>query len=175
MKKVLATFSVLLCMYVLSTCGPSSPENGSASDQTEAVAISAENFREALILRDLDGGLIPPASYENKTLILNLWATWCGPCIKEMPDLAEMEAALGSDFVLLLASDEGATKIKKFIDRKGFDLNFIQIDNSLESLGVYSLPTTFIVGADGELKDTLVGARDWTNVNQIAAIRSYQL
>ncbi|GEM_PF-332033 len=174
-KRIPFKFSMPLWLVFLSSCGSTPTENGTTSNQTEAVAISAENFREALILRDLDGQLIPSVSYENKTLILNLWATWCGPCIKEMPDLVEMEAALGGEFILLLASDEKRSKIKKFVDRKGHDLKYVQIENNLEALNVYSLPTTFIVGTDGQLKETLVGARDWMSDKQLAAIRAFAL
>ncbi|MEM8894611.1 MAG: hypothetical protein AAGC88_08540 [Bacteroidota bacterium] len=75
----------------------------------------------------------------------------------------------------MLASDENQSKIQKFVDRKGHDLTYVQIENNLETLNVYSLPTTFIVGADGQLKETLVGARDWMSEKQLSAIRAFEL
>lgn len=164
---------IALILFLLSACQSTPKSDTTEREVVAEAAVTPASFKSALRLKTLNGEAIDLEAYQNKVLILNLWATWCGPCIKEMPDLEEMEAALGDDFVLLLASDEGDAKIKKFVTKKDFDLNFIQIENSLESLGVYSLPTTFIVGADGELKDTLIGARDWTNEKQITSIKSY--
>ncbi len=164
---------IYLPLLLLGACQSTPKSDQSDNRSSIESAAPPTNFKEALKLKTLDGAPIDLSTYGNKILILNLWATWCGPCIKEMPDLEEMEATLGDDFVLLLASDEGATKINQFKEKRDFDLEFVQIDNSLESLGVYSLPTTFIVGADGELVDTLIGAREWTSANQITAIKSY--
>lgn len=132
-----------------------------------------QDFRSSLQLHQLDGTPIDLSKYQGKTLILNLWATWCGPCIKEMPDLEEMQLSLGDDFVLLLASDESLTKIAKFKEKRDFELEFIHIGNSLESLGVYSLPTTFVIGTNGDLLETLIGARDWNTTAQINSLKSY--
>lgn len=109
----------------------------------------------------------------DKILILNLWATWCAPCIREMPDLVEMQKLLPDDFVLLLASDEEPERVNRFLTNSSFDLEFIRINNSIESLGVYSLPTTFIVGKDGELLETLVGARNWNDEELIKNLKKY--
>ncbi|MEQ9300999.1 MAG: TlpA disulfide reductase family protein [Cyclobacteriaceae bacterium] len=164
---------IILPLLLMAACQSTPKSDQSDNESLVESAAPPTNFKEALKLKTLDGAPIDLSTYGSKVLILNLWATWCGPCIKEMPDLEEMEAELGDDFVLLLASDEGAAKINKFKEKRGFDLDFVQIDNSLESLGVYSLPTTFIVGTDGELVDTLIGAREWTAANQITAIKSY--
>lgn len=169
-------YAWLLLIFIVLSC--ESPPNNNTQEPTASETnepIDPTRFRDALKLTDLKGDPITPDVYKDKTLILNIWATWCGPCIKEMPDLEEMQAALGDDFILLLASDEGETKIKKFVDKSDFNLQFIQIENSLESLEVYSLPTTFVVGSDGELKDKLVGARNWTQENQLEALKSYSL
>lgn len=167
-------FPLLLFIPLLTWACQSTPKKESQRS-TEPVEIAEEpkDFRSSLQLKQLDGTPIDMSAYQDKTLILNLWATWCGPCIKEMPDLQDMEATLGDDFVLLLASDEGATKINAFKEKRPFELRFVQIDNSLESLGVYSLPTTFVVGANGDLLETLIGARDWNTPTQIHTLKSY--
>ncbi|MEQ9403586.1 MAG: TlpA disulfide reductase family protein [Cyclobacteriaceae bacterium] len=128
-------------------------------------------LRSNLVLLDLSGNQIKPDS--GKVLILNLWATWCKPCIAEMPYLVNMQAALSDDFQLLLASDEGMEKIKKFTKNRPFDLQFAGIQNSIESMGVYSLPTTLVIGKNGDLLETLVGARKWDSPEQINLLNSY--
>jgi thiol-disulfide isomerase/thioredoxin len=164
---------ISFALLLLGACQSTPKSDQSDNEPSVESAGVPTNFKEGLKLKTLAGAPIDLSTYGNKTLILNLWATWCGPCIKEMPDLEKMENELGDDFVLMLASDEGAAKINKFKEKRGFDLEFVQIDNSLESLGVYSLPTTFLVGANGDLLETLIGARDWNTPSQINTLKSY--
>ncbi|MFT4737191.1 MAG: thiol-disulfide isomerase/thioredoxin [Cyclobacteriaceae bacterium] len=132
-----------------------------------------ETFLSKIKLTDLAGQSISPDQFKDKVVILNLWATWCRPCIQEMPDLVKMQNELSNDFVLLLASDEDREKIQSFTERRAFDLRFFHIQNSKESLAVYSLPTTFIIGQDGQLIETLVGARKWDSSQQIQQLKTY--
>ncbi len=132
-----------------------------------------DTFISKIKLADLKGETLDKEQFKNKIVILNLWATWCTPCIREMPDLVKMQNELPDDFVLLLASDESLEKIQQFTERRPFDLTFTQIQTSVESLGVYSLPTTFIIGKDGQLLETLVGAREWDSPEQIEQLKTY--
>ncbi len=132
-----------------------------------------ETFISKIKLTDLKGKALDSEQFKNKIVILNLWATWCTPCIKEMPDLVKMQKELPEDFQLLLASDESLEKIQEFTERRPFDLTFAQNQTSVESLGVYSLPTTFIIGKDGQLLETLVGAREWDSPEQIKQLKTY--
>lgn len=141
---------------------------GLISCQTEE-----DTFISKIKLTDLKGETLSKEQFDNKIVILNLWATWCTPCIREMPDLVKMQNELPEDFVLLLASDESLEKIQQFTERRPFDLTFAQIQTSIESLGVYSLPTTFIIGRDGQLLETLVGARKWDSTEQIEQLKTY--
>ena len=132
-----------------------------------------DTFISKIKLADLKGETLDKEQFKNKIVILNLWATWCTPCIREMPDLVKMQNELPGDFVLLLASDESLIKIQQFTERRPFDLTFTQIQTSVESLGVYSLPTTFIIGKDDQLLETLVGAREWDSPEQIEQLKTY--
>ena len=132
-----------------------------------------DTFFSKIKLADLNGETLDKEQFKNKIVILNLWATWCSPCVKEMPDLVKMQNELPDDFALLLASDESLEKIHQFKERRPLDLTFTQIQTSVESLGVYSLPTTFIIGKDGQLLETLVGAREWDSPKQIEQLKTY--
>lgn len=129
-------------------------------------------FLDSLVLKTLDGEEIEINSYENKIVILNLWATWCKPCINEMPDLVNMQKQLTDDFVLVLASEEDLSRIGSFVDHYKFDLNFVRLESGLESIGVTLLPTTFIVAKDGRLIDTVVGSRKWDSDEQISELKN---
>jgi len=166
---------VLFIAIIFSSC--SSPqkksseandvENRTYSDQVASGEKDSELFIEKLNLSTLDHEPIQMSAYKDKILILNLWATWCKPCIKEMPDMETMMTQLPEEFELLLASNEDVDRIKKFRESKQWDLNFVKLENSIESLGAYALPTTFIIGKNGELLETLVGARDWKSQETI--------
>jgi thiol-disulfide isomerase/thioredoxin len=132
-----------------------------------------ETFLDGIQLNSLSGEIVSNEQYQDKIVILNLWATWCNPCIKEMPDLVKMQSELPKGFVLLTASDEDLEKIQTFSERRSFDLTFLQIQNSMESLGVYSLPTTFIIGKDGQLIEAIVGFRKWSSQEQIERLKTY--
>ncbi len=112
--------------------------------------------------------------FSNKKIILNYWATWCGPCIKEMPDLIIAEKKLkDSDVSLFLVSDEDVSVISKFVDNNQYTLNFLKSNVSNEMLGVYSLPTTILFDNKGNKVETIVGVLDFSDENLINKFLKY--
>ena len=112
--------------------------------------------------------------FSNKKIILNYWATWCGPCIKEMPDLMIAEKKLkDSDVSLFLVSDEDVSVISKFVDNNPYTLNFLKSNVSNEMLGVYSLPTTILYDNRGNKVETIVGVLDFSDENLINKFLKY--
>jgi len=112
--------------------------------------------------------------FSNKKIILNYWATWCGPCIKEMPDLIIAEKKLkDSDVSLFLVSDEDISVISKFVDNNQYTLNFLKSNVSNEMLGVYSLPTTILFDNKGNKVETIVGVLDFSDENLINKFLKY--
>jgi thiol-disulfide isomerase/thioredoxin len=112
--------------------------------------------------------------FSNKKIILNYWATWCGPCIKEMPDLMIAEKKLkDSDVSLFLVSDEDVSIISKFVDNNPYTLNFLKSNVSNEMLGVYSLPTTILFDNKGNKVETIVGVLDFSDENLINKFLKY--
>jgi thiol-disulfide isomerase/thioredoxin len=112
--------------------------------------------------------------FSNKKIILNYWATWCGPCIKEMPDLMIADKKLkDSDVSLFLVSDEDVSVISKFVDNNPYTLNFLKSNVSNEMLGVYSLPTTILFDNKGNKVETIVGVLDFSDENLINKFLKY--
>lgn len=112
--------------------------------------------------------------FSNKKIILNYWATWCGPCIKEMPDLMIAEKKLkDSDVSLFLVSDEDISVISKFVENNPYTLNFLKSNVSNEMLGVYSLPTTILFDNKGNQVETIVGVLDFSDENLINKFLKY--
>ena len=166
---------VILFIAVIFNSCTSPQKNSSESNEKEisedSMQKASNSFIENIRMSSLDKDLIEMSDYKDKILILNLWATWCKPCIKEMPDLETMMTQLPEDFELVLASDEDLERIKGFIESRPMNMNFVKLENSIESLGVYALPTTFIIGKNGELLETLVGARDWKSQETIENLK----
>ena len=112
--------------------------------------------------------------FSNKKIILNYWATWCGPCIKEMPDLMIAEKKLkDSDVSLFLVSDEDISVISKFVENNPYTLNFLKSNVSNEMQGVYSLPTTILFDKKGNKVETIVGVLDFSDENLINKFLKY--
>lgn len=103
----------------------------------------------------LDGNAVPFESLQGKVIFLNIWATWCPPCIAEMPNIQRLFEKVGSDdiaFVMLSVDEGGMGKVQKFIQRKGFTFPVYQPDGPLPpAFQSPSIPTTFIISPEGQI------------------------
>ena len=121
-------------------------------------------------LTDMAGKLISLKEYKGKTIFINFWATWCKPCIEEMPSIKESEKALqNSNVVFLMASDETPEQIVEFSKAHNYNFNYVRIENS-EEMNVQALPTTFIFNSKGDKVFSETGVRKWNEKNNIDTI-----
>jgi thiol-disulfide isomerase/thioredoxin len=123
----------------------------------------------------LDGKPISLADFKGKLVVLNLWATWCQPCLKEMPSLAKLEAKLGPGLVVLAVSEDrgGADLVKPFLAKLDLDKITIGLDpksNAIRALHARGLPTSLVVDADGKMLGTVEGAADWGSDRMVEAL-----
>lgn len=118
------------------------------------------------------------ADYAGRGLVINLWATWCPPCVAEMPALDRLHALLAADAieVLALSSDRGGLmQVAPFYERVGLRHLAILLDpmgRAGRALGARGLPTTVIVGRDGQELARLEGAAEWDRADMVAALRT---
>jgi len=141
----------LFFIFLISLAGCSSEKTGEQS------AIVASQIK----LTDLEGNEVDLTEFEGKTIFVNFWATWCRPCIQEMPSIAALQAQLaGKNIEFFFASDEEVDKIQKFMESRKMKLNFVRVENP-ESLGIQALPTTFIFNDEGNMVFSEVGFRKW--------------
>jgi len=123
----------------------------------------------------LDGKPVALADFKGKLLVLNLWATWCQPCLKEMPSLEKLEAKLGPNSVVLAVSEDrgGADIVKPFVDKLGLDKIKIGLDPkslAIHTLHARGLPTSLVIGADGNVLGKVEGAADWDSDEMVAML-----
>ncbi len=105
-----------------------------------------------LALRDRDGGSVALEDYLGKPLVINLWATWCPPCRREMPVLAEAQAQHEQVTFLFVNQGEGAAEIARFLEASGLDLRNVLLDPGSrigQHVGSRALPTTLFYDAEG--------------------------
>lgn len=119
------------------------------------------------------------ADFRGKVVLLNVWATWCAPCRKEMPTLDRLQAKLGGpDFeVVALSMDRGGLdKVKKFFAEIGIEHLALNIDTSgkaMFTLGALGLPMTLLIDRDGKEIGRLIGPAEWDSPDMVAFIRSH--
>ncbi|KUF10698.1 TlpA disulfide reductase family protein [Pseudoponticoccus marisrubri] len=116
-----------------------------------------------------EGDPLTLSEWEGKWLVLNFWATWCAPCRKEMPMLADLQAERGGEGfeVLTIATSRNPpAKMKAFFDEIGVEnLPLHRDPNSAmaRQLGVLGLPVTLIISPEGEEVARLTGDADWSS------------
>ncbi|MEM9832098.1 MAG: TlpA disulfide reductase family protein [Bacteroidota bacterium] len=166
--------SLLVSLFL---AGCSSPDNASGQEQVRQASVAPAVTNEevditSIELLDLEGNLIPWEKLKGKKVFLNFWATWCKPCILEMPSMSEAAQQLGEEYVFLAASYEDLDKIRKFTEKRDFDFQFVHTKTPIESLNVYSLPTTFLINSRGELAETVVGSQEWNEPEALNQLKS---
>lgn len=152
---------------------------GDAAPETKPAAGSSGNEMAAFVKRanpealpaftfqGKDGKALTIADFKGKTILLNLWATWCAPCRHEMPALDRLQAAMGSDkfeVVALSLDKDGVDKAQKFLGEiKVSHLNFYIDPTGKEGFNLkpVGLPTTLLIDAEGREIGRLAGPAEW--------------
>ena len=108
-----------------------------------------------------DGEMVRLSDFEGQTVVLNFWATWCGPCRAEIPDLAAFQEANPDVKLLGISVDEqlGARGVAATARRLGADYTILLDPTSTAAApySVHTLPTTIVIGPDGTVVDTAIG------------------
>ena len=129
-------------------------------------------------LRFVDGAGRPRtlADFRGKAVLLNLWATWCVPCRKEMPALDRLQARLGGpgfEVVALSIDKKGLPVVQAFYAELGLKALAIYVDDSgsaVRAVGALGIPTTLLIDAQGREIGRAVGAKEWDTAAVVAEI-----
>ena len=118
-------------------------------------------------LLDLEGQPVSFAKYKGSTIFLNFWATWCGPCVREMPSIDSLardpKLAGKSIAFVCVSTDDDSESVKQFLKGKNLGMTFLRVQNGKVPPVYFSeaIPATFLIAPDGRIAATQVGSADW--------------
>jgi thiol-disulfide isomerase/thioredoxin len=158
-KLVLMSF---LMIYSLIGCSKNgSDENKPISNSQNSSLNGDKTKAPEFTLTTTDGKLLSLADYKGKVVIIDFWATWCGPCRRGIPDLIEIQKEYGKDVVIIGISLDTDTKknVIPFMQKIGinYPVAYGTMEVTQQYGGVEAIPTSFIVNKNGEIVDRHVG------------------
>ena len=106
------------------------------------------------------------SQFRGKTVVLNFWATWCGPCVQEVPSIMALQKQMGDKIVILAVStDVDEDAYKNFTEKRMAGLLTVRDgDRKSSSLyGTFAYPETFVIDRDGVIRRKFIGPQEWTN------------
>ena len=113
-------------------------------------------------LKRLDGLEVNFSNSKEKVVVVNFWATWCPPCIAEMPSLQKLYSSYGDDVDFYFVSNETPQVVQNFLNAKGYDLPaYITSSMGPKELQSKSLPTSYVISKNGEIAIRKTGAANW--------------
>jgi thiol-disulfide isomerase/thioredoxin len=131
-----------------------------AADKQLSLAASTYDW----LVYDMEGRAIPFSNFRGQTIFLNFWATWCAPCIAEMPDIQKLYDQFGDEAAFLLVSDEDPARILNFMKKRGFDMPvYIRRGGVPSDLASGSIPVTFVISPKGQIVIRKTGVAKWNS------------
>ena len=171
-KPILLVFLILFFVGIMVLLQTKSFHINQTGTPVIGKGVPAPNFT----LPDLDGNNVSLADYRGKVVLLNIWATWCKPCVEEMPSLEKLHQEFkNEDFVMLAVSidEAGAGVVRPFM--KEHRLSFSALtDIAKVTKNLFQLtgvPESFIVDREGIIVERVIGPRNWASPGAINYFR----
>ena len=119
-------------------------------------------------LKDVNGKAVSSEQFKGKVVVVDFWATWCGPCRMEIPGYVALQKKYGRDKLVIVGmsvDQQGPGVVKKFIEEHKVDYQIVMADDDVQTAfggaeGISAIPTTFIIDREGKIRDRKVGAEE---------------
>ena len=126
---------------------------------------------------DLSGRTVRLSALRGKVVLLNLWTTWCAPCVEEMPSMERLWTSLKSDDFALLAvsqDEDGRRAVEPFVAKMKLSFPvFLDPEHEVgDRYGVWGYPETFVIDRNGRVVERVIGPRDWATPESVGALRA---
>jgi thiol-disulfide isomerase/thioredoxin len=158
---------------------PAASAAASASDQPPFIALETPRPLPPLNFVDGDGAATTLADFHGRIVLLNVWATWCGPCRKEMPALDRLQGKLeAADFAVVPLSIDhrGRDAVERFYRELGLTSLRIYLDpsgNAPYAINASGMPTTLVIDREGRELGRVIGAAQWDDSAMVSRIKGY--
>jgi cytochrome c biogenesis protein CcmG, thiol:disulfide interchange protein DsbE len=143
---------VSLCLFLLVACnGGRPPRIGQAAPN-----FTVTDSQRSVSLDQLRG----------KPVVLNFWASWCGPCVEEMPSLVQLQKIMGDKVTILAVSEDADDKAyRQFVQDHNIDLLTVRDPRESTNVlyGTFKFPETYIIDKNGIIRRKFIGATDWAS------------
>jgi len=135
------------------------PSTLDADEQFE-ISTNTKNWK----VYDLQGNEHLFSDLNKKPVFLNLWATWCPPCIAELPSIQDLHRDFGDRVSFILLSNENPKTVKAFAEKKGYqNMDFYYSPTTPSDFATKSIPTTFVISTEGKVVINKKGAARWSS------------
>ncbi|MEM6524833.1 MAG: TlpA disulfide reductase family protein [Bacteroidota bacterium] len=145
---------------------------------TEIPVSEQKNIDYNFKLQDLQGTVVSLEDFKGKVIFVNIWASWCAPCIAEMPNIQSLYDKIDDDNIafIMLSMDRDPEKAKKFIRRKDFTFPvYLAASKVPEVFRAPSIPTTMVISSDGKIVSKKVGMANYDKKSFINFLKKQSL
>ena len=162
---------VLLRLLYLKLGGPGGSSNGPQLAGSGLAAPADYAWK----LHDLDGRPVEFAKFKGTPVFLNIWATWCPPCVRELPSIARLAAdpKLEGVAIVCVATDDSPETVKQFVKDRNWPAKMTVLHSS-DLPPVFTtegIPATFLIDRDGHIVASEVGAADWSGPEVVSTLQ----
>jgi peroxiredoxin len=129
-----------------------------------------------LTVTNLEGKAIRLADLKGKRIVLDFWATWCPPCVKEIPEFVRLQNETSRDeLVIIGVSEESAELLKPFVKTNGVNYSIVSAtDLPVPFKSLQGFPTTFFIDRKGVIQSVIAGPRPYANLKQLALAKDFE-
>jgi peroxiredoxin len=139
--------ALMLCISTVLAAETKSMTSLPVSKMQQTQIRPAQSFTA----KTIDGKSIQLSSYRGKVILINYWATWCPPCVAEIPDLVKLQKKYGSNIQIIgISLDDNVAPVTQFMAKKKLNYPVIMADDSLKALytPIAAIPTTVVINKD---------------------------
>lgn len=167
-----------ICLWLAPASDSTADPLGTAMEQMQIIVPKTRLPAPDFHLTDIEGHQVRLSDYAGQVVLLNFWATWCSPCLEEMPGMQTLWDQFHDKglAVVAISADTDIGAVKTFIRKMALTYPvLLDTDNSVQSeYEVVAVPMTYLIGGDGKFAGLAMGTRDWASPEAFNLIKMLQ-